>query len=435
MDLFGLGGRIFRVRLKRELPHWREQGIVDEATAESLTARYHLDEEGVSVAAAAIYTLGALLIAGGVISFVTWNWADIDKPVKVLLITAALVAAHGSGYWLWRVSGRLPRLGHALILLGSLIFGADVGLLSQIFHISTDPSAGFGVWAIGAAVAAWALPSVPNGVLAVGVASIWASVFLEEHHTLHFLVPYLVAVPFFALAVRTSSRVMFLATALGTLWCMAYAAGSETGDPIGPLVALVLAAALLLAFAFRGAGARFTAVARPLGLVAVVSIAYVVSFHEVAEDLALAEIADRPATWLGFAVPVAVAAVALFFVALRRERGALSAQPTTLIAYGGCFLLLLAWMMPEVEVVGAVAGNLVLAAICISAITSSVSTLERGPFWGGTLLGGLVIVSRFFEYETELWLRGLVFLACGIAMIAFGRVFERRRTARGPKDA
>ena len=47
----------------------------------------------------------------------------------------------------------------------------------------------------GAAVAAWVLPSVPNGVLAAAITTVWAPVFFEEHHSLYLLAPWMVAVP------------------------------------------------------------------------------------------------------------------------------------------------------------------------------------------------------------------------------------------------
>ena len=202
MDLFGLGGRIFRARLKRELPRWRADAIISSSSEKTLAARYQLDEEGVSVATAAIYLLGVLLIGGGVISLVAWNWDALGRFAKLSLIGSAMIVAHGSGYWLWKISGRMPKLGHALMLLGTLIFGANIGLVAQIFHIHTGPSSGLAAWAIGAAVAAWALPSVPHGVLAAAISAVWAPVFFEEHRTLYVLAPFMVSVPSFLLAWR-----------------------------------------------------------------------------------------------------------------------------------------------------------------------------------------------------------------------------------------
>ena len=78
------------------LPAWLDQDylrdgqqvIAERAAEETLAARYHLDEEGVSVATAAIYILGVLLIGGGVISLVAWNWEALGRFAKLALILA-----------------------------------------------------------------------------------------------------------------------------------------------------------------------------------------------------------------------------------------------------------------------------------------------------------------------------------------------------------
>ena len=45
----------FRAGLRRELPRWRADGLVDEAIERGLVARYRLDEQAVDVTTAAIY--------------------------------------------------------------------------------------------------------------------------------------------------------------------------------------------------------------------------------------------------------------------------------------------------------------------------------------------------------------------------------------------
>ena len=53
----------FRTALKDELPQWVQEGIVPEATAQRLSARYQLDEirkESSRLLAAVIFTLGIL---------------------------------------------------------------------------------------------------------------------------------------------------------------------------------------------------------------------------------------------------------------------------------------------------------------------------------------------------------------------------------------
>jgi uncharacterized membrane protein len=428
MDLFDLGGRAFRARLRRELPQWRAEGLVGAGAAADLARRYHLDEEGVSVAAAAIYTLGALLIGGGVISFVAWNWDDLGRAAKLAILFAALLAAHGSGYWMWRIAGRLPKLGHALMLLGTLIFGASIGLVAQIFHIPSTAGTGYGLWAIGAAVAAWALGSVPNGVLGAVLAAIWGCARVSETESLYAVVPYAVAVPFFPLAWRLRSRLLFFITAFASLFVMAYAATSEADEFIAFAAAVSAGALLLLAFscwAREGTDAAYFArVAHLTGLLALATVLFLCSFGEIAEDASWAKLSDQPWSWIGFAIPAAAGAAALFALGGAR---ALLGRPATLCAVLGALLLVLALVPGDPEGTGAIAANVALAAISIAAVTSAGRTLERAPFWAGSVLGVALILSRFVEFETELWLKAIVFLASGVAVIWFGVVFERRK--------
>lgn len=349
MDLFDLGGRAFRARLRKELPGWRVDGLVSDAGAADLARRYHLDEEGVSAAAAAIYTLGALLIGGGVISFVAWNWDRLGRAAKLSILLAALLAA------------------------------------------------------------------------------IWGCARVSETQSLYVAVPYAVAVPFLPLAWRLRSRLLFLATALSTLVAMTWAATAEAEEAIAFAAAPAAGAALLLGFscwAREGTpAAHFGRVSNLTGLLVLAPLLFLCSFEDVAGEASWTELSDAPWTWSGFAVPAVALAVALLVGARR----ALLDRPATLCAALGVPLVALALLPARPDVTGALAANVVLAAIVIAAVTSAVRTLERAPFWAGSVLGVTVILSRFAEFDTELWLKAIVFLACGMSVIWFGVVFERRR--------
>jgi hypothetical protein len=49
---------------------------------------------------------------------------------------------------------------------------------------------------------------------------------------------------------------------------------------------------------------------------------------------------------------------------------------------------------------------------------------DRRIFWAGVLFAALVITSRFFEYETGLLIKAVVFITCGICLILAGVGFE-----------
>jgi len=152
----------FRAFLREELPRWRAEGLVDERSAEALAQRYLAEPEGTGLALAAIYVLAACLVGAGVISLVAWHWDELPRGLRLGMLGSALVAAHLAGYRMWKVQARRPLLGHAVSLLGTILFGASIGLVAQIFHVSGVWYGAFGAWALGALAAAVILPGLPE---------------------------------------------------------------------------------------------------------------------------------------------------------------------------------------------------------------------------------------------------------------------------------
>jgi len=165
----------------------------------------------------------------------------------------------------------------------------------------------------------------------------------------------------------------------------------------------------------------FSREARVVGLLALTILAYACSFHDLAGELLLEKEKLEGYGWIAVVAPLALVAVA----GPLRHASRLRARPLTLCAWIAAPVLLLGLVLGG-EVAAAVTANVVLAALVFAAVTSAARKLTRGPFWYGSLLGGLVIASRFVEFETDLWLKALVFLACGVAVIVFGIGFERR---------
>ncbi|HLQ36322.1 MAG TPA: DUF2157 domain-containing protein, partial [Planctomycetota bacterium] len=260
----------FRAGLRRELPKWRAEGVVDEATARGLVARYRLDQQAVDVTTAAIYLLGALLIGGGVISFVAWNWERLPDALKLALGGAVMLAADLLGYRWWKITRTRPRIGHAIVCLGTLIYGANIALVAQVFHIHSDWYGGLGAWAIGATIAGWALTSLPNAALGVVLLLLWSSGFVDDHHAWSPLGPYLLAGVFLPLALRTRSRPLFALVAVATIAALGIGAGTETRHGAAAVASLLAGCAALTAWPFAcragSAAGSLAAVARALGV-------------------------------------------------------------------------------------------------------------------------------------------------------------------------
>ncbi|MBC7073959.1 DUF2157 domain-containing protein [Candidatus Parcubacteria bacterium] len=97
--------------------------------------------------------IGAIFIGVGVFSFVAANWQAISKPFKVLIIVSAMIVSYILG-WILREKKGYKKTGEALILLGSIIYGAGIFLIAQMFHISTNWPDGFVLWMAGTLVVA-----------------------------------------------------------------------------------------------------------------------------------------------------------------------------------------------------------------------------------------------------------------------------------------
>ena len=119
-----------------------------------------------------ISIFGSLMIGAGIILFFALNWSNIPKYVKVLSIICGLIASYQIGYMMKFYKANLPKVGSSLIFLGSIIYGAGIFLIAQIFNINSHWPGGFLYWAIGILPIAYLTSSVSImylGLIVLGV--------------------------------------------------------------------------------------------------------------------------------------------------------------------------------------------------------------------------------------------------------------------------
>lgn len=106
-----------------------------------------------------LVVIGALLIGAGVFSFVAANWEHMSKLVKVLVIVLAMISAYTGG-WHLRENKGMTKAGLALIFLGSLLYGAGIFLIAQIFNMRQNWADGMILWFFGVLMLAWVYDSI-----------------------------------------------------------------------------------------------------------------------------------------------------------------------------------------------------------------------------------------------------------------------------------
>jgi len=425
-----------RAFLREELPRWRAEGILDEQGAETLTRRYLGEPEGTGLAVAALYVLAASLVGAGIISLVAAHWDELPRFARLAILGTALVAAHGVGFWMWQVRANRPRFGHAVSLLGTLVFGASIGLVAQLFHVSGPWYGAFGAWALGALVAGLVLPSLPALGLTIFLGLfVWGPGFIDDHARLGDALAWLAGGGALALSLRAGSRALFALATVGLGVVLVVASvelpGPRSVEQMEVGATLLGLSAALCAFSaawIRGAPHRFAGVAGALGRLSFAVLAYWLSFEEIAREV-LPSPAEWSRAWVTCALPVLIAAAALGAYALRareeRSRALTAAVATGLaaayaaVAFAGA---------PSVAL--AVAANVALLALAAIRIVHGLQAERRGPFWEGLGLAAVVACSRFVAIDELLWLKGLGFIACGVGVIVAAVQFEKRVLAR-----
>jgi uncharacterized membrane protein len=131
-----------------ELAHAQNAGTAVEASAKVENAAARISWQGVTA-----LILGAILLACGVVLFVSAHWDEMGRGARFALVLAMVAVFH--------VAGGLTRdkyygLGTALHAVGTISTGAAIALTGQIFNINEHWPAAVLMWAI-AALAGWAL--------------------------------------------------------------------------------------------------------------------------------------------------------------------------------------------------------------------------------------------------------------------------------------
>jgi uncharacterized membrane protein len=83
-----------------------------------------------------IAIIGALFIGIGALLMISSNWEVLPKFIKLILILLMPILGIGGGYYLSFVKEEYQKIGNAFIFLGTLLIGASLALLGQLYNLS-----------------------------------------------------------------------------------------------------------------------------------------------------------------------------------------------------------------------------------------------------------------------------------------------------------
>jgi Predicted membrane protein (DUF2157) len=242
----------YRQRLEADLSRWQADGVITAAAGEAIRGALRPLPKGVDIATV-VAIVGGLLIAAAFLAFIAANWTAIVRPARFAILLAGIACAYGTGAWFDRKER--PHLADLASGVGSIIFGAAIALVGQMYHIGGDFAGGMLLWAGGALAAAALTGSRSALAVALAAACLWSGTRIYDEA----IVPHLPFVAFWliaaGLAVAWNAPVARHLVALAVLpwWIMA---GLELGgrlfvrDPSAVIAAgmgLHLGVGLLLA--------------------------------------------------------------------------------------------------------------------------------------------------------------------------------------------
>ncbi len=425
--------------LRDQIGTWLDEGLIDAGQAEALRARYPVSDQDTPWSRIIVSSVGAIVFGLGIILFFAYNWADMHKVTKLALVFGAVLATHGTGFYLSASADAKRSLVESLHVMGTMLFGAGIWLVAQIYHIDEHYPNAFFVWGIGALALAWAMPSVAQGLMAVLLVFLWGSFEVFDFSSPTHWGSWVVLLGVLPLAWMQRSRVLLFFALVAFITLFVFSAGQVEGD-------LVIAALFYLACLHLAAGRLSTRSAFPesaplfsvVGYSVYLVLLYLFSFHEVAREL----VRLNPEGMLEWSYVIAPLIASLLAWAVLLATGAW--QRADGIRRWETGLILLAMLLVLIAQFGASRGdvgivvfafNLIFLGHCVVMIVRGTGRLNWKQVSLGCVLFSALAFARFLDLFDDLLMRSLFFLALGAGLFLIGNFYSHRKKLQGASHA
>jgi uncharacterized membrane protein len=378
---------IDRRQLESSLSDWQSAGIITADQAAAIRTRNAVstpvgvatDESGKDRLVSVISIIGAVVLGLGVILLVAANWDGIEPAQRVVLLTVSMFGTYFLG-WKLHSAGDHPQIATAILLVGTLIFGASIFLIGQTYNVQAHDPTAFLVLAIVSGAMALIVESRPHGgVAAVSLATWWVyevAYLLDANGDDNYLAAIAVAALGGGAIYGTGQAVSHV---------------RPLGDPFKIAGFIILAGALMvLSLAHRvgeiisapHSGLSYTLISTVVALAAAGAL-YVTKRqqHSQAE-----------------AVGLAVMSVALFFAALDTD-----------------------------ELLASFIANIALLALIFGGIAIGVARRDKTLYGLSVAVAVIDIVVRYFDFLFNTVSGGLFFVGAGALLLGIGWLISRTR--------
>ncbi|MFZ5822968.1 MAG: DUF2157 domain-containing protein [Bacillota bacterium] len=419
--------------LRPESERWVRLGLISAQQREAILKLYPQDgaAAGRDRTVLIMSILGSLLVGAGVILYFAANWPRIPATIKVVLILAAMLGSYGAGFYFQYRRGDSPRLGQALIFLGSLLYGASIWLVAQIFHIDSDFPTGFLAWGAGILPLVWATGSRPVLYLATVTLVVWTVGAQTEMAQYNYLFPVLMLGAVLPLSRRTETRLAESAILLSVfLWYILNAGRTDLSEANGAAVLMVGRLALLYGVVVMlaglnrlGDGRTYLGSGTFLALIGLYLLTFSIPRWMLPDSGLLPSLfAGSPYTVAGAVLLLAgvAAGVVLYLRSGEGERRWL--LPAVLLPVAA---VLLAEWLPEVGRM--VLFNLLLLAGVVGVVALGIQRRMELLVNLGLVTFAIHLLTRYFDLFFRAMDRSFFFMMGGVLLLVGGWYLERNR--------
>lgn len=426
--------------LLEQIPKWEADGLLTSDAARALRERHPVDASQPGAGQLIMGALGALLIGTGLIAVIGYNWDDFSRPLRLLFAFLPLLGAQVFSFLvLKRGEAAAAWVRETAGLLQTLATGACVAIVSQIYNLGGEWPEFLFWWMLLSLPLAWLLRSKAVAIfylIAIAVWSIDQTVSSRAWQNSPLLYPLLLLglLPYWPgwppkTALSVSVRwVMTVSAILGLCSAALFVSVSKDYyyDFVNDEVFIwlwSLTAAILVLFPLNAAGMAESTGRKPqvvLGSLWLFGYALAATFGDSGADLLQGVLNAVKLPWCQGLLGVLAVFVGL--AVMRRRWAVLAIASLALLP-----LLALPFTPEKLESTTILSWlvTLHLAAIGLTLIVLDFVGKPGAPRLGALVLSALII-ARMADSHFSLLAKGLIFIAVGVAFLAFNLLMSRR---------
>ncbi|GAB1267675.1 hypothetical protein NBRC116493_09280 [Aurantivibrio infirmus] len=416
--------------IRQEIHKWQQEGLVSAEQAQLLSNRYIDDGQQNSWGKIIFSAIGAIILGLGVILFFAYNWEAMHRFLKLSTVLSAVAIAHGLGWYFSFNSKHYQKVGESLHLLGTMLFGAGIWLIAQIYHIDEHYPNAILIWSIGSLAMAWVLSSSIHALLAMALLGFWSAAEVFDFDRVTSLAPWIVAFGVLPLTWHKRSKLLLFFSASLFLLLLFFSSINIDGALAFNLLFVVAVGYIGFSKLCHSFGlGQFENILRIIGTIVYVVFLYILCFSNVVDELYIGSITVTTVIlywWLPFVFTFLVwLGVWLKRASIPQTRFDLIDSSFTLFTF--LFYSVLVCIIKPEDTDFSLLFNIIFFAHGVLYLLRGMESVR----WQQVALGGLMIASlifaRFLDLFDSLLSRSFAFVILGAGLMLVGILFSRQK--------